>query len=66
MLHTLQNDFLPMDYSALDLSFTWYPFVQAWTEVDGFSLDFTSGLVTPWIDIPLMDLLKTMITYSLD
>jgi hypothetical protein len=38
------------------LSLTWSSFVQAWTEVDGFSLDLTSGLDTSWIDIPLTDL----------
>jgi hypothetical protein len=54
MLHTLQFDFLPLDYFALDISFIWFPFVQAWTEVDGFPLDFVSGLDTLWIAILLM------------
>jgi hypothetical protein len=53
MMHTLQkkptSDGLLCPGSCSP--FTWFPFVQAWTEVDGFSLDFTTGLYIPWIDL---------------
>lgn len=66
MLHTHQNPLLPLDYYALDFSpLTWFPFVQTWTEVDGVSLDFTTGLyIYPGLMFPYGPL-ETM-THSLD